>query len=94
MAEHPYEYRTVIMYMAPKPGELPDYTDRKTQQSITQGIGKSFSQLPMIISKMPDEGWTVNSHSLTFVGGTIMTSVLLQREKTAVISTEEGSKTE
>ena len=81
MAEHLYEYRLVTMYMSPKPGELPDYTDRKTQQSVTQGIGKSFSQLPKIISDMPGDGWTVNSHSLTFVGGTIVTSVLLQREK-------------
>ena len=82
MAEHPYDYRLVTTYLSPKPGELPDYTDRKTQSSLTQGLGKSISQLPKIISGIPKgNGWFVNSHSLTFIGGTVVLSVLLQHPK-------------
>ena len=82
MAEHPYEYRLVTMYLTPKPGELPDYTDQKTQKNLSQHLGKSVSQLPKIISKMPKpDGWTVNSHSITFIGGIIITTFLLQQPK-------------
>lgn len=82
MTEHPYDYRLMAMYLSPKPGELPDYTDRNTQTSLTQGLGKTISQLPGIISKMPkSDGWIVNSHSLTFIGGTVVLSVLLQHPK-------------
>ncbi len=49
MSEHPYDYRLVTMYLSPKPGELPDYTDRKTQTSLTRHLGKSASQLPNIL---------------------------------------------
>ena len=82
MAEHPYDYRLMSMYLSPKPGELPDYTDRKTQTALTQGLGKSASQLPNILSKMPQgDSWTVNSHSRTFIGGTVVLSILLQQPK-------------
>jgi len=82
MSEHPYDYRLVTTYLSPKPGELPDYTNRKTQSGLTQGLGKSVSQLPKIISNMPKgDDWTVNSHSLTFIGGMIVLSILLQRLK-------------
>lgn len=82
MAEHPYDYRLVTMYLTPKPGELPDYTDPKTHKLLTQHLGKSVSQLPKIISNMPKgDGWTVNSHSLTFIGGTVVSSFLLQCPK-------------
>ena len=67
MAEHPYEYRLMTMYLTPKPGELPDYSDPKTHKLLTQHLGKSINQLPKIISGMPKgDGWTVNSHSLPF----------------------------
>ena len=82
MTEHPYDYRIVTTYLTPKPGELPDYSDPKTHKTLTQYLGKSVSQLPKLISSMPKgDGWTVNSHSLTFIGGTIVTSFLLQHLK-------------
>jgi hypothetical protein len=86
MAEHLYEYRLVTMYLSPKPGELPDYTDPKTHKILTQHLGKSVSQLPKIISNMPKgNGWTVNSHSMTFIGGTVVLSILIQRLKTQTL---------
>ena len=83
MAEHAYEYRLMALYLSPQKGALPDYTAPNTQASLTSELGKTASNLNRILATMPDgEGWNVNSHSLTFIGGTVVLSILLQRSRT------------
>ena len=83
MAEHPYEYSLIALYLSPKAGALPDYTNPQTQAGLTHELGKTANKLPKLISNIPSggEGWEVNSHSLTFIGGTVVLSMLLQRNR-------------
>ena len=72
----------MALYLSPPAGELPDYTNPNTQASMTAELGKTANHLPQIISSMPEGGdWQVNSHSLTFIGGTVVLSILLQRSR-------------
>ena len=84
MANHPYEYNFINLCITPKPGELPDYTSPKIQGEITQGLSKLAGRLPKTCAKTPDgrTGWNINSHSLSFMGGVIMVTILLQRNRT------------
>ncbi len=81
MAEHPYEYSFMNLFLAPKPGRLPDYTTSQVQGEVTQQLGKLAERLPKVCEKSPDgkTGWTINSHSLSAVGGLVMITILLQR---------------
>ncbi len=81
MAEHPYEYGFMNLFIAPKLGRFPDYTNPKIQGEVTQQLGKLADRLPKVCEKSPDgkTGWTINSHSLSAVGGLVMITILLQR---------------
>ena len=80
---HEYEYATLVEYLTPvKLGGQTDYTNPKIQASLTKEFAKLFRNLPTIIDNTPDnEGWWVNSHSVTKADETIVVSILLQRRR-------------
>ncbi len=83
MADHPYEYQFMNLFITPKPGELPDYTSPEIRDDITQQLGGLADSLQETLEKTPDgkTDWTINSHSLAFIGGLILVTILLQRNR-------------
>lgn len=83
MAKHPYEYQFMNLFITPKPGELPDYTSSKIRDDITNQLGAFAEGIPKMCTKTPDGkiDWSVNSHSFAFIGGAIVVSILLQRNR-------------
>ena len=82
--KHPYEYRTILHFFTLVSfGGMPDLGKEEDQMKLTEAVGNFLTDLPKMISKLPDaERWTVNSHSTTMAGNDMIYSVLLQRQRT------------
>lgn len=83
--KHPYEYMMLCDF-ARHPGggsRMLDFKDEMVQQSWAKYLGKRTEEWPKMINALPDDGgWEVNSHSITLLGETILTTILLQRRHT------------
>ena len=71
----PYEYRLIVKFCP-----IPEQTNFASQES-QKGMVTPLANF--VEEKLPaatvDYGWSVNSHSLTFVKNHVVLSVLLQR---------------
>ena len=72
----------MVQYATPK--TRPDYSTKEGQQGVTRACGTIFTKLPGITDHLPSGGgWQVNSHNISLLDETIMTSILLQRPRKA-----------
>ena len=78
MKSHPYEYKVLVEYVTPEErGQLPHFTHREDQKSLSTIIQDVFEHLPQSIP----EGWEVNSHNITVSRNTLIITVLLRKPK-------------
>jgi len=83
MAQHPHEYKIMMEFLPPiRLGGLPDFEKEDVQASLVSALNNTLNGLPNIIENNFGEGWTFNSHSLTFQGEVAILSIILQKERT------------
>ena len=76
MARHPYEYKILVEYINPaRDSRIPHYSHEADQHGLTSTLEGVVTHLPEAI----EEGWEVNSHSLTLAKNTVIITVLLRR---------------
>ena len=82
--KHPYEYMIILKYLTPYAiSGLPNYAEEQSQQALNIKLSEFVGELPKMITAWPDnDGWEVNSLSLTLAGSTLILSILLQRRRT------------
>jgi len=79
---HKYEYAVVVDYFPPVAigGQL-DFSKEQLQVSFLQALQRTAGRLPDAITKTIGEEWEVNSHSITFVNGVAILTLLLQKPR-------------
>ncbi len=71
-----YDHMVMVKYL-PTTG----FQGGAFQQSFTQELGKLIRDIPSAVDALTDnEGWYINSHSLTFAGNMAIISILFQRD--------------
>ena len=80
--ESRYEYKTLVEFIHPEqPFGL--QTVEEQRATISRGFRVVCDSLPeMIVKYHGDEGWEVNSHSISATGNLIVISLLIQRLRT------------
>ena len=80
--EHPYEYMMLCDYFHHPGGgtRIFDFKDEQNRQSFCNELDKRVNKM---INALPDNnGWEVNSHSITLIEDVWLTTILIQRRST------------
>ena len=80
--ENPYEFGMATEFYTPlQLNVTPDYSNQKQQTALVLEIQKATKKVEDILPNHQGGGWTIVSHSLTWVGQTVVLSFLLQRPR-------------
>jgi hypothetical protein len=80
---HEYEYAVSVDYFTPvKGGGSPNYTEEPARVAFLIAFRNLANKLPRAIDTTLGDGWSINSHSITFQGEVAIVSILLQRHRT------------
>ena len=78
-----YDYKICTAFLTPIPiSAMPNYTEERTQELLSHNL---HIQLEKLIQEqeasLNTDNLEINSHSVSFVGDTVMLSVVFQRRR-------------
>jgi len=80
---HQFEYRLMQKWLtAIAISGTPNYSTEQARAELGKHLDIAAEGLPDAIDKRSGGGWDIDSHSLSFVGDSILLSVLLRRRRT------------